>query len=157
MTSLAQARQIIREHNKANRKRLKASKPPRIVKAGQAPRVKEPLYLAWIRRLPCVACMTLGVVQTSRIEAAHVRAGFPADGWRPTGMMEKPSDRRCTPLCRWHHQDAPDAQHRGNERSWWEALRIYPPALCAALSAAYDANGDGAAVILRFVAEARAA
>ena len=55
-------------------------------------------------------------------------------------MAEKPDDRRTVPLCRDCHLDGPKAQHRTNERAWWEALGIYPPDLCADLIASYEAG-----------------
>lgn len=132
------------------RKRRESSRPPMVKKAGQEPRVRDNTYLAWIRRLPCVACMCAGVEQTSRVEAAHIRAGFAEDGWRPTGMQERPSDFRVGPLCRFHHREGPDAQHGMNERKFWERLGIHPPQLCAALRQAYDRGAPGAPVIRSF-------
>ena len=43
-------------------------------------------------------------------------------------MGEKPDDWRTLPLCALDHLDGPNAQHRSNERSWWAAKGIYPPA-----------------------------
>jgi hypothetical protein len=42
-------------------------------------------------------------------------------------MGEKPDDWRTLPLCAQHHLTGPDAQHRTNERQWWERWGIYPP------------------------------
>lgn len=112
----------------------------------RAPRLRDNAYLAWIRRLPCVCCGT-----TQHVEAAHVRAGYPAAGWAPTGMAQKPDDYRCVPLCADDHREGPDAQHRSNERAWWSARGIDPPDLCDALRRAYEANQDGAAVVSRYI------
>jgi len=109
------------------------------------PRRRDPAYLAWLRRQPCVICGT-----TKRIEAAHVRAGYSAAGWAPTGMMQKPDDARAVSLCAAHHREGPDAQHRANERSWWTAHGIDPPDLCRALYAAFEAGEDAHAVLRRF-------
>lgn len=136
-----EARKIIQA--KARRDREKAidrSRPEQ-----RAPRVRDNAYLAWVRRLPCVCC---GSVQ--RVEAAHIRAGYSTAGWAPTGMAQKPDDFRVAPLCASCHREGPDAQHRSNERAWWSARGIDPPDLCAALRGAYEANGDGAAVLRRF-------
>lgn len=99
------------------------------LEAGQRqPRVRDNAFLAFVRRKPCMKCGT-----TQRVEAAHVRSGYPEAGWRSTGMQEKPDDCRTLPLCATCHREGPKAQHGGNERAWWEALGIYPPAACAAL------------------------
>lgn len=110
------------------------------------PRVQEPAYLQWLRRLPCVACGS-----RERVEAAHVRAGYASAGWRPTGMMEKPDDARAVPLDALCHREGPDAQHRSSERAWWSARGIDPPDLCAALRKAYETDQDGEAVVRRFI------
>lgn len=152
----AQIRKIEQPHLKAQRQAMKEARAQRVRAIGtpaqgqRQPRVKEPLYLAWIRRQPCIVCVARGGTINRPSQAAHIRAGYPVDGWRPTGMQQKPDDRRTAPLCADHHLDAPDAQHRAGERGWWEALGIYPPALCAALSAAYDANQDAAPVLASF-------
>ena len=99
------------------------------------PRITDKPYLAFIRRQPCKKCGT-----TRRVEAAHVRAGYPEAGWRPTGMAEKPDDRRTLPLCRDCHRDGPGAQHRMNERQFWAELGVYPPEACAALVKQYEAQ-----------------
>lgn len=65
-------------------------------------------------------------------------------------MGQKPHDRRTLPLCCGHHREGPKAQHAAGERAWWEARSIYPPALCADLSAAYDAGADGNAIIAKY-------
>lgn len=102
-------------------------------------------YLSWLRRLPCVCCGS-----RQRVEAAHVRAGYAAAGWSPTGMMQKPDDQRAVPLAADCHREGPHAQHRTNERAWWAELGIDPPDLCADLIAAYEAGEDGLAVVIRF-------
>lgn len=111
----------------------------------KAVREQNKTYLAWIRRLPCIQCGT-----TRGVEAMHIRAGYPADGWPPTPMQRKPSDVRTAPGCASCHREGPNAQHRANERAWWDRLGIHPPELCAALQAAFLAGGDGAEVIARF-------
>lgn len=136
-----EARKIIQA--KARRDREKAidrSRPEQ-----RAPRVRDNAYLSWVRRLPCVCCGS-----TERVEAAHIRAGYSAAGWPPTGMAQKPDDARVAPLCAACHREGPDAQHRSSERAWWSARGIDPPDLCAALRRAYETNSDAAAVLRRF-------
>lgn len=112
----------------------------------RAPRLRDNVYLAWIRRLPCVACGS-----RERVEAAHIRAGYPSAGWAPTGMQQKPDDARVASLCASCHREGPDAQHRSNERAWWSARGIDPPDLCAALRKAFETDQDGEAVVRRFI------
>lgn len=140
-----EARKVLK---RASPRKLQHKKPEPRAKGQREPRVRDRVYLGWIKRLPCVACLTTGFVNHG-CHAAHVRAGYPADGWRPTGMQEKPSDRRTLPLCPPHHTEGPKAQHRTNERAWWEARGIHPPALCKALSDDFERGGDGISVLRR--------
>lgn len=136
----AAERKARRERDREMRKRVgKRSEGQR------QPRERDNTYLAWIRRLPCVCCGS-----TTRVEAAHIRAGYAVAGWEPTGMAQKPHDWRTAPLCADDHREGPGAQHRANERAWWSARGIDPPALCAALRTAYDNDHDGADVVRRF-------
>ena len=137
----------IREAKKIARAKGRKKREKALVKSeGQRqPRRRDPAYLAWLRRQPCVICGT-----TKRIEAAHVRAGYPSAGWAPTGMMQRPDDQRAVPLCATHHREGPDAQHRTSERAWWSAHGIDPPDLCRALYAAFEAGEDAHAVLRRF-------
>ena len=59
---------------------------------------KDPVYLRFIRRFPCVACG-----KSKRIEAAHIG---------PRGLGEKTDDCTCLPLCFLCHQDGPRSLHR---------------------------------------------
>jgi hypothetical protein len=52
-------------------------------------------------------------------------------------MQTKPDDRYALPVCRGHHRDGPDAQHRTNERAWWSAHGIDPLSLAAQLYERY--------------------
>ncbi len=131
-------------------KRVRAAKPKHQPSAGQRqPRERHRVYLQWIRTLPCVACGTEGKT-TLGCHAAHVRYADAEAGWKNPGLQSKPDDRRTLPLCPAHHVDGPKAQHRANERGWWEALGIKPPQLCAALSVAFDGGRDGAQVVRAF-------
>lgn len=119
---------------KARQERQKAlSRAP----GQRQPRIKDPAYLSFVRRQPCISCGKPGPSQ-----AAHVRSGYPEAGWRPTGMAEKPDDTRTLPLCRDCHLDGPKAQHKGNERRWWQDLGVYPPDACADLRRAFEAATD---------------
>lgn len=138
----------INEAKKIERAKNRRSRERRVGQTAEGqrkPRKRESDYLNWIRGLACVNCG-----KPPRSEAAHVRAGYPESGWRPTGMGEKPDDRRSVPLCANCHRQGPKAQHQTKERAWWAERGIYPPELCAALSEAYEANQDGAAVVRRF-------
>lgn len=97
------------------------------------PRQRDNKHLAFIRRLPCAACLTTGPC-----DAAHLRAGDLQIGKRPTGKGEKPSDCWTTPLCR----DCHSRQHSGAELAFWAALGIDPFELCQAL---YSVSGDATA------------
>lgn len=123
-------RKARREAARARRKAMKAA--PMV--GQREPREHDKTYLAFVRRQACMICAT-----TRAVEAAHVRAGYPEAGWRPTGMQEKPHDRRTLPLCREHHREGPKAQHAANERRWWEAHGIYPPQACERLQQVYEA------------------
>lgn len=86
------------------------------------PREECPEFLAFVRRKPCAAC---GAPAPS--QAAHLRAGNPAIGKRPTGVGERPSDKFANPLCAGCHLDAPDSQHNtGDERAFWARVGIDP-------------------------------
>ena len=113
--------------------RRKRGAPIRPIAFGQRrPRIRDADYLAFIRRQPCCVCGKPGPSH-----AAHVRAGYPEAGWRPTGLGEKPDDRRTLPLCAFDHLEGPDAQHRGNEREWWRSRGLSPTAVAAAYVEAY--------------------
>jgi hypothetical protein len=146
-------REAIRKGSEARRaanKRERKARPKVARAAGQRqPRKREPAYLQWVRRLPCVACAAEGKIIPG-CHAAHIRYADAAAGWTSPGLQSKPDDRRSLPLCPDHHTDGPDAQHRANERVWWSARGINPPALCSALSAAFDGGSDGALIVQAF-------
>lgn len=147
----AEIAEILKPETQAQRKARRAAAKARAKAVDRTrpeqrqPRVKDNTYLAWIRRLPCVACGSF-----ERVQAAHIRAGYPTAGWRSTGMQEKPDDIRTAPLCVQCHLDGPKAQHKANERGWWADLGIDPPDLCRALRAAFEADQDGSVVVRRF-------
>jgi hypothetical protein len=119
---LAEARRIKARTRKAAAKARPARVQP-TAPGQRQPRKREPAFLAFLRRQPC--CVgPLGC--SGSVEAAHIRFGRPGSG--NAGMQRKPDDRDAVPLCRGHHRDGPDAQHRTNERAWWAAHGIDPHA-----------------------------
>lgn len=80
------------------RSAFQTRKPPR---AGRPAWKCAEEYKRWLRRLPCVACDSLGD-RSNPIVAAHVDHA----GGKGTGT--KVADRHCIPLCDRCHQ----AQHR---------------------------------------------
>jgi hypothetical protein len=144
---------ILRRRHEA---KVRASAPPKFAKRdfpkADRGRVRDPGYLAFLRRLPCVACMVEGG-NCGPTEAAHIRFSDARLGRINPGMQAKPSDQWATPLGRGHHQHD---QHAGAERAFWERLAIEPGALSMALHTAYLAGGDGLAVLRQFT-ERRAA
>ena len=137
----AELRALVKERVKANGDERKANRG----------RERDPGFLAFLRRLPCVACVVEGG-NCGPVEAAHLR--FSDARWSRTnpGMSVKPSDFWATPLGRGHHQHD---QHAGSERAFWQRLGIEPGALATELYAAFKAGADGAQIIRRFAAEAR--
>jgi hypothetical protein len=129
---------ILRRRAAQGRQKLRG---PKLAKTntGKADRgrVRDNAYLAYLRRQPCEACGSV-----HRIEAAHIRSGYPEAGWPPTGMQVKPSDFRALSLCSLCHREGPDAQHKSNERAWWSAKGIYPPARCAEVYADFQSGRD---------------
>jgi hypothetical protein len=124
------------------------------------PRERDPDFLGWLAKLPCAACLCVGVF-TRGVQCAHLRIGSVAHGKSPTGMSEKPGDRWCVPLCAPHHlgdkRKVRLGQHEGNELAFYAELGINPFDLCLALSDAYDHNRSGSEVVARFAAHARKA
>jgi hypothetical protein len=71
---------------------------------------RDPLYLAWIRTLPCVVCGT-----TQGIEASHTG---------PHGLGQKSPDSSAIPLCSKHHRTGRDSYHKLGPRRFAEAHQI---------------------------------
>lgn len=146
-----QIRDAYRDLKTRERKASKRSRPAMVEKVGQAPRIHDKTYLAWIRRLPCVSCAVAGKI-THGAQAAHCRMSIASAGWVNPGMHSKPSDYRTTPLCPTCHLID---QHGGAEKLFWEKLNIHPPTLCETLHQCYTQNQDGAIVILSVAKIAR--
>lgn len=111
---------------------LKGSQPKKVkkVEGFKTPRLRVEEHLEAIRQCPCLSCG-----RDPSNEAAHVRMADAEKGKRHTGMSEKPGDFDALPLCRWCHQDAPNAQHKIGEKPFWRALGLDPIELCQRLRA----------------------
>lgn len=92
------------------------------------PRERDDLHLKFVRTQPC--CLPFCKREA---EAAHLRMGNLAIGKEPTGKGEKPHDKFTVPLCPYHHRDGIDAQHKSNEREWWEMRGLNPWAIAASM------------------------
>jgi len=97
-----------------------------------SPEERNPDYLALVRQCPCLRC---GMEPS---EAAHVRYASAAFG-KASGMQKKPEDRFAVPLCADCHRLDRDAQHKQNERGFWEQIDINPLLVAAHL---YAQRGD---------------
>jgi len=152
-----EARKIAQAQARAARERRIGKREPKIQHARAKPkggRVRDGAYLSWLHDgLPCVACLVEGQPHTfgepNPIEAAHQRIR----GWKKGVRAD---DDACVPLCRWHHQLAPNACDKG-QRQFWDRLEIDPAELCADLYAAFRAGASGLAVINRFTTRSPAA
>jgi ERF superfamily len=89
--------------------------------AGPSPkprRNRDKDHLRFISRQPCTVC------GRQPCEAHHIRFA------QPSALGRRVSDEFTVPLCRLHHREL----HRiGNERSWWEQLKIDPLPIAARL------------------------
>ena len=66
----------------------------------------EMAYMAAVKEHPCIVCRRMG--PSDAHHCIHGRYG-----------ARKPSGYKTIPLCKWCHQDGPEAIHRG-KRSWEE-------------------------------------
>lgn len=98
------------------------------------PRVKDDEHLKFIRQLPC---LVTGV--RWEIHAAHIKYPDPRYFKRYVGIGEKSDDKWTVPLCADEHLFGKNAQHKQNERAYWESKGIDPVAVAAAL---YVWSGD---------------
>lgn len=73
------------------------------------PRIRSKSHLAFVRKLPCIAC---GIDNMNDYfnDAAHIRIGCFA------GISLKSGDDCTLPLCKKHHH----AQHQIGEKSFWK-------------------------------------
>lgn len=113
----------------------------------KTPKIESRKHLAFLRRLPCIACLCGGVITTGA-QAAHVRFSCAAAGKTNPGFGARSNDSQAVPLCPRHHLYD---QHAGNERAFWERLRVDPLEIAAML---WELSGDvdraRAELVLRF-------
>lgn len=88
-------------------------------------------HLEAIRQLPCI---NPNCRRDPAGVAAHVRFACAETGKDNPGMQAKPDDHFTVPLCSACHTDGPGAQHQGNERAFWERIKIDPLKACASLA-----------------------
>jgi hypothetical protein len=96
-----------------------ADHPTALAPASPAPRAslvktvrrRDKQHLKFVRTQPCLVC---GRVPS---EPHHLRFS------EPRALGRKVSDEFTVPLCRAHHREL---HNRGDERAWWEALKIDP-------------------------------
>jgi hypothetical protein len=142
---VAEAKAILR-HATERAKKLRPRKVMPTATGQRSPRERDNGFLAYLRRLPCIAGLIEGGC-SGPIEAAHLRFSSAKAGRVNPGKSAKPSDKWATPLCRTHHQSD---QHRHSERSFWERLGVDPDEFASALYAAYRAGSDGSEVVRAF-------
>jgi hypothetical protein len=129
-------------------------KPQRIIRPATAfsvgrpstkkrPRDENGKHLAFIRRLPCVACG-----DRRSVDAAHIRMASPVHGKQEAGLGAKPDDKWTLPLCRSHHNE----QHDIGEAQFWSALNIDPCNLALAIWA-HTGDDDMAETVIRLQRE----
>jgi hypothetical protein len=85
----------------------RAVRPPLV----KTVRRRDKKHLRFVATQPCLVCGRLPS------EAHHLRFA------EPRALGRKVSDEFTVPLCRGHHREL---HNRGNERGWWEALKIDP-------------------------------
>jgi hypothetical protein len=157
----AKARKTLRAAKKAERPdRVEHRRAVPVAKGQREPRLRDPAFLQWLRRLPCIACETELRLPSmrwdcGRVQAAHQKLAIASKGWREGGLGPRVDDQRACPICEWHHLLAPDACDKG-QRAFWRRLfgdEAVVADLCADLFAAFKANADGAEVIRAFAAQ----
>lgn len=103
-------------------------------------------HLEQVRLLPCLSC---GMEPS---EAAHIKYSCAALG-KTNKLGKRPSDSDVTPLCSSCHRLARDAQHQGDERTFWERLDINPYLVAAQLYAQHNDPVAMRAVVMLAIAE----
>jgi len=92
--------------------------------------ISSPKHEDWLRTLDCFVCG-----KPSQSMLAHIRIGW-------FTMSRKPGSDKCVPLCGECHQNSPYAQHRHNERAWWNSFGYPNPLAGAAHLFAHSGNYD---------------
>lgn len=99
---------------------------------------RDPAYLRWIRKLPCVVCAAWALKISGYYgwtEAAHV-------GER--GLGQKCADTEALPLCVWHHRMGPKSVHVLG-RKFWEFWKLDRYQLIAKHNQRFQKQGTHAA------------
>ena len=98
----------------------------------RSPRILDPGFLTFTRKLPCCVCGSIG-----RSQAAHIRFGNVSLGKRDTGSREKPDDKWCVSLCGPILGAFPPMigchaeQHSMNEIEFWRKVCLDPFVIAA--------------------------
>jgi hypothetical protein len=159
------ARREERKERKANKKARSTAQNLEVARSAldgvqarfRQPREHDDAFMAWLRDIGlCIACLIEGrPAHPGPIEAAHQKQNIAAAGWTKVSGR-RAHDRQCVGLCRFHHQDAPNACDKG-QRQFWDRLGIGDRIadLCAELYAAFKGGSDGALIIRRYATEAK--
>jgi len=88
-----------------------ATTEPPAVRFPKTRRRRDKAHLQYVTSKPCLVC------GRTPCDAHHLRFA------EPRALGRKVSDEFTVPLCRTHHRQVHD---RGDERAWWEEVRIDP-------------------------------
>lgn len=147
-----EARKIAQAKARAQRERQREQRVTHERVKPKGGRERDAGFMAWQHEsgLTCIACEiegppTAAMLQGERnpIEVAHQRV----KGWKK-GVRGDDADS--CPLCRWHHQLAPNACDKG-QRQFWARLTIDAADYCAALFAAFKGGSDPRLVMRWFI------
>lgn len=154
-------RRVVKAQSKEREKARKLEIAKAALEGAEAkfrqPREHDPAFMAWLRDVGlCIACLIEGrPARPGPIEAAHQKLNIAAADWTKVSGR-RVHDRQCVGLCRWHHQDAPNACDKG-QRQFWARLGIGDRIadLCAELYAAFKGGSAGDLIIRSYAAEAK--
>lgn len=93
-------------------------------------------YRKFIKALPCMICVLLGVRQRGRTRFAHL-------GLR--GLGTKCIDREGGPLCDWHHTNGPGSHHK-LQKIFWGFYGLDRDELIRTLNDSFDLASSGSNV-----------
>lgn len=159
------AKKTAAQERKANKKARDKAQNLEVARAAldgvqarfRQPRQHDDAFMAWLRDIGlCIACLIEErPAHPGPIEAAHQKQNIAAAGWTKVSGR-RAHDRQCVGLCRFHHQDAPNACDKG-QRQFWDRLGIGDRIanLCTELYAAFKGGSDGALIIRRYATEAK--
>ena len=140
-----------------NPRKLRHKRVQPVGEGQRAPRQLDPDYLSAIHSegLPCFACLCGAqpmppVGMQNPIEAAHQKLAISSKGWKGSGKGRS-SDFTCVPLCRWHHQVAPNACDKA-QRKFWDRIRLGDDIanLCSDLYTAFKSSEPMRPVLERY-------